>query len=284
MGAARTPQNSATLGGCKSCSSRCSSLSPSLSRLLCSPRRRRLSQRTASRRTRGTDSSVNARGRRVEPIGVYRCLRAPLLLVICRHPVGLGCSTVSGCGTTSGASGPRVAAELQEISPASGAGAIAAAVLGVVGSDRAEALAKSCRFCSGGALTPNFQHRESGLQTVGINKREFAMQATRRCATAGRSIHGLRLRAPLAAAIATAALVGCAEYQHDGYAMAPGSTPVRSTKRVAPARISFATPLAAHEAKAPLEEARADQAERGKVRGAARRAAMGRSRRFDGGQ
>ncbi|MEZ0301989.1 MAG: PAN domain-containing protein [Hyphomicrobiaceae bacterium] len=110
------------------------------------------------------------------------------------------------------------------------------------------------------------------------------MQATRRCATAGRSINGLRLRAPLAAAIATAALFGCAEYRHDGYAMAPGSSPVRSTKRAAPARISLAAPLAAHEAKAPLEERVLTGENEAKFVVLHDTEAIGRSRSFNGGQ
>jgi hypothetical protein len=118
----------------------------------------------------------------------------------------------------------------------------------------------------------------------GINKREFAMQAMRRYATAGRSIYGLRLRAPLAAAIATAALVGCAERQHDGYTMAPASAPVRSTKRAAPARISFATPLAAREAKAPLEERVLTAENEAKFVVLHDTEAIGRSRSFNGGQ
>ena len=119
---------------------------------------------------------------------------------------------------------------------------------------------------------------------MGINKREFAMQATRRCATAGRLIYGLRLRASLAAAIATAALAGCAEYQHDGYARASGSTPVRATKRAAPARISFATPLAAHEAKAPLEERVLTAENDARFVVLHDTEAIGRSRSFNGGQ
>jgi hypothetical protein len=138
MGAARTPQNGATLGGCESCSSRCSSLSPSLSRLLCSPRRRRRSQRTASRRTRGTDSSVNANGReQARPECTDACARAAPRH--CRYPVGGMRRQSAAAEQSRGASGPlRVAAGLQEVGPRiHGAGAIAAfSARVVVGSDR----------------------------------------------------------------------------------------------------------------------------------------------------
>jgi hypothetical protein len=80
------------------------------------------------------------------------------------------------------------------------------------------------------------------------------MQATRRCATAARCTFSRRLRAPVVVATATAALLGCAECHDDGYAMAPSSAPAPSARRAAPARISFAAPLSAREAKAPGPE------------------------------
>lgn len=112
------------------------------------------------------------------------------------------------------------------------------------------------------------------------------MQATRRCATAARCVFSRRLGAPLAVATATAALLGCAECHYDdyGYAMAPASTPGASTRRAAPARISFAAPLSAREVKAPEPEPllTAENAARFVVLRDTEVA--GRSRTFTGGQ
>jgi hypothetical protein len=80
------------------------------------------------------------------------------------------------------------------------------------------------------------------------------MQATHGCATAARFIFSRRSHALVVVATVTAALSGCAECQYDGYAMAPASAPAASTRRAAPARISFAAPLSAREVKTPEPE------------------------------
>jgi hypothetical protein len=66
--------------------------------------------------------------------------------------------------------------------------------------------------------------------------------------------------------------------------MAPGSAPVRSTKRAAPARISLSAPLAAHEAKAPLEVRVLTGENEAKFVVLHDTEAIGRARSFNGGQ
>jgi hypothetical protein len=60
------------------------------------------------------------------------------------------------------------------------------------------------------------------------------------------------LRAPIAVAAATAALLGCAECTYEGYAMAPASAPVPSARRAAPAPVSFAPSVGARETRKPV--------------------------------
>jgi hypothetical protein len=118
----------------------------------------------------------------------------------------------------------------------------------------------------------------------GIKDREFVMQATRWGATAARRICSQRSHAPVAVAIVTAALLGCAECHDDGYAMAPSSASSQSTRRAAPARISYAAPLTTHEAKVPLPERVLTAENDARFLVLRDTEVAGRSRTFTGGQ
>jgi hypothetical protein len=108
------------------------------------------------------------------------------------------------------------------------------------------------------------------------------MQATRRGATAARCIFSLRLHAPIV--VATTVLLGCAECHYDGHAMAPSSAPAPSTRRAAPARISYAAPLSAPEQKAPEPERVLTAKNDAKFAVLPDTEVIGRSRTFTGGQ
>lgn len=84
---------------------------------------------------------------------------------------------------------------------------------------------------------------------------DAAIERPARCPPRG---HMLRMSGPLAAAIAGAALLGCAEFRNEGYAKArgqPASASARSAKSTTPpARMAMTTPLAAREQNVPLPQ------------------------------